>query len=163
MITIFSFGIDPYSLTNLSRDITPQLSNLFEVEPSDINFYASEGLFVHAGEIQNSWYTFIKVVLPKKLKIFQKEAAEIISNYYKYIVIHLEIVFEYYLEEEREVFINSEYPLYLNEKNSVVAEDEIEFDDSISEDDDDYEEDSNEDDDLFTGDAFANIRDRLGD
>lgn len=147
MITVVTFGIDPYSLTQLSRDITPRLSSLFECTDNDINFYATEGLYVHNGVEQNTWYILIKVMLPRKLQIFQKEAAHIIANFYKNVAIHLEIIFEYYLSDEREVFINKDYPLYLNENNMVQAsEQEIETDDI---------------DDIYTGDAFEEYRSKL--
>lgn len=147
MVTLITFGIDPYSLRQLSSDITPGLSSLFECKKEDINFYATEGLFVHDGVEQNTWYVLIKVMLPRKLQIFQKEAAQIISNFYKDVAIHLEIVFEYYLSDEREIFINNDYPLYLNENNIVEAsEDEIGGDDE---------------EDIYTGDAFENYRSKL--
>lgn len=147
MITLVTFGIDPYSLRQLSREIAPGLTALFECKEDDINFYATEGLFVHNGVEQNTWYVVIKVMLPRKLQIFQKEAAHIINNFYKNVAIHLEIIFEYYLSDEREIFINKDYPLYLNENNLVeTSEDEIETDDV---------------DDIYTGDAFENYRDKF--
>ena len=147
MITLFTFGIDPYSLRQLSADITPKLSQLFECKREDINFYATEGLFVHDGVEQNTWYILVKVMLPRKLQIFQKEAASIIANFYKNVVINLEIIFEYYLSDEREVFINHDYPLYLDENNMVEASDETIGDDDIE--------------DIYTGDAFENYRDKF--
>lgn len=146
MITIFTFGIDPYSLRQLSRDITPQLSSFFEVDKEEINFFGNEGLFVHEGIEQNTWYVFIKVVLPRKLQIFQKEAEKIITNFFKFVTIHIEIIFEYYLSEERSVFINSDYPKYLTESNTVDIEDEAA--------EEDYQ-------DIYTGDAFESIRGKL--
>ena len=147
MVTLVTYGIDPYSLTQLSTDVTPQLANLFECDKSEINFYATEGLFVHDGVEQNTWYVVVKVMLPRKLQIFQKEASQIIANFYKYVVIHLEIIFEYYLSDEREVFINNEYPRYLNSNNIVEASE-----DTIG--GDEYE-------DIYTGDAFENYRDKF--
>ena len=86
-------------------------------------------------------------MLPRKLQIFQKEAASIIANFYKNVVINLEIIFEYYLSDEREVFINHDYPLYLDENNMVEASDETIGDDDIE--------------DIYTGDAFENYRDKF--
>lgn len=145
MITIITYGIDPYSLRQLSTDLTPSLSNLLEVKDDDINFYATEGLMVHMGVEQNTWNILIRIVLPRKLQIFQKEVSSLLINYYKKISIHMNIIFSYYLSDEIETYINKEYPLYLNEDN-VVEEDfeEIEGDD-----------------DIYTGDAFESIKDKL--
>lgn len=145
MITIFSYGIDPYSLRQLSLDVTPSLANLCEVKPEEINFYATEGLFVHEGVEQNTWYIMIKVVLPRKLQILQKEIGELLNNYFKKIAIHMDIIFDYYLSDESASFKNEEYPRYLSEDNLVEEdEEEIEGDEEI-----------------YTGDAFASIRDKL--
>ena len=69
MITLVTFGIDPYSLRQLSREITPGLTALFECKEDDINFYATEGLFVHNGVEQNTWYVVIKVMLPDRKSV----------------------------------------------------------------------------------------------
>jgi hypothetical protein len=142
MITVIILGIDPYQLRDLSRDLTKPLANICEVSEDDINFYAPEGLLVHNGVEQNTWNVQIRVVAPRKVQVLQKEIAKTIAGFMSHIAIHTTIVFAYYLSDERETFINKEYPLFLDEKNSVVTED--------------ITEDDNEDD-VFTGNIFEKV------
>src|SRR5574344_1643987 len=113
MITIVILGIDPYGLCDLSRDLTSPIANLCEVKPQDINFYAPEGLLVHNGVAQNSWNSFVKVIAPKKVQVLQKDIAKIISTFLSSLSIHCEIVFSYYLHDEREVFVNKDYSRFI--------------------------------------------------
>ena len=122
MITIIVLGIDPYLLRDLSRDLTKPLSSLCEVSEDDIDFYAPEGLLVHKGVEQNTWNVKVRVVAPRKVQVLQKQIAKTIAEFLSHAVIHITIVFSYYLSDEREVFINKEYPLYMDEKNSVIFE-----------------------------------------
>ena len=63
MVFVEIFGIDPYMLRQVSRDLTPKLAKICETDENSINFYAPEGLLVHNGVEQNAWNITIKVLM----------------------------------------------------------------------------------------------------
>ncbi len=148
MVLVEVFGIDPYSLRQVSKDLTPKLSEVCEVSKDEINFYGTEGLLVHDGVEQNTWNIVIKVVLLRRLQVIQKEISKLLVEYFKDIAIHVTVIYSYYLQEEKYVYKNEEYPLFLTEKNIVEEDDEFEDDDNI--------------DDIYTGDAFKDFKDKVG-
>lgn len=147
MITVKIIGIDPYSLRNLSKDLTGELANLCEVDEKDINFYAPEGLLVHDGVEQNTWNVHVNVEAPRKIKVLEQQIADVLAGYVKHIAIHVTVIFNYYLAEERHEYINKEYPVYLTEENEVTIEEENSENDNLEE--------------VYTGNVFENIEEKL--
>lgn len=146
MVNINIYGIDPYLLYQLSRDITSQLASIYEIEEKDITFFAPEGLLVHSGADQNNYNINVIVNAPRKVQVLQKEATKILVAYLSKVVVNIDIIYSYYLMEERETHIVNNYPLFICEKNSV-----------------DIEENENENfENLYDGDIFASIKDKLG-
>lgn len=143
MITIVVLGIDPYNLLEVSKDLTNALAQICEVEENDINFYAPEGLMIHNGHEQNMWNVLVKVTLPKKLQILQKDIAKVISSFISNFVIHSEIIFSYYSQDDREVFINRSYPLFIEDKNVLEVEE------------------PNEKSEVYEGDMFENFEEKI--
>lgn len=149
MITFITYGVDPYTLGKISGEATAKFADLFETTEDNINFFATDGIFYHNGIEQNTWYVLVKVLLPRKLQIFQKDACKILRSAFDIVCIHMEVVFEYYSVDDREVLTNKDYPKYLTSSNLVdIAEDSL-FDDE-------------DEDDLFDGDAFEDYKEKLG-
>ncbi|MEG0034031.1 MAG: hypothetical protein RR578_03085 [Bacilli bacterium] len=151
MITVKIVGIDPYSLTQISKEMTDELANLCEVDSDEVNFYAPEGLVVHNGVEQNTRYVTAYVEAPRKIKVLENQIAECVARYLQHIAINVIVLFNYYLTEERHVFFNEEYPRYMAVNNTVNIE-EDEFDD---------EEKDEEIEEIYTGNVFENLGDKL--
>ena len=70
MINITFYGIDPYMLRGLSKDLTEKVANLCEVSKEDILFMSSDGLLCFNGVEQDDWYALIYVDMPHELEVF---------------------------------------------------------------------------------------------
>ena len=142
MITVSILGLDPYLVRQISKDLTPRLSDIYECHKDDVDFYAPECLFIHDGVEQNTWNVLVRVHAPLKVKVMEKEVARIIHEFMKDACINLAIEFYYYSQDNRYEFIDPTHPRFMTEENSV----EIDQDDSLEEDlrderdDEDYEE-----------------------
>lgn len=119
MITIKIYGIDPYLLNDLSRDITEKIANLYEISKDEINFYAPECLYVHNGVDQNTYNILVEIHAPKKVSVLEEDAYKIIENYIKNVTVHLECVFYYFSIDNYHKYENEDYPRYMDEENSV--------------------------------------------
>jgi hypothetical protein len=165
MITITLYGIDPYLLRDLSRDLTDKLADLYEVEKDDIDFFAPEGLLAHDGVEQNLWNVIVHVNAPKKVSVLQNQAAELIAAYVKNVCVNLAIEFYYYSQDDRYEYLSKDSPRFQTEENSVYVE-EGEEDDSDEDKDDDGCDECDHDDDKeepYLGDAFADFNKKMGD
>lgn len=147
MITIFIYGIDPYLLRNLSKELTPKLADIYEVKREEINFFAPEGLFVHEGIEQNTWNGVITVLAPLKVKILEQQVYRVIEEYIKDLLLHFEAIFNYYSTDNYHIYNNADFPRYLNEENKEVE--------------DEYEVDEIEEDELFQENAFAEFEESI--
>ena len=150
MVFVEIFGIDPYMLRQVSRDLTPKLAKICETDENSISFYAPEGLLVHNGVEQNAWNITIKVFMNYKYQIHRKEIIDLLVSSFSKIAIHITVAFTYHQKEEVYGFVNSDYPLFLTE-NNIVDEDDEEFED-------DDVDDLN---DVFSGNAFEGFEDKL--
>lgn len=124
MIRISILGVDPYLVRQLSKDLTPKLSELLEVKKDDIWFYAPECLLIHDGVEQNIWNVLVKVSAPEKVKPLQDKMAELIRYYVSEMCVHIMIEFDYYNQDNSYVFTKKDHPLYMTESNTVIEDDE---------------------------------------
>lgn len=145
MINIFVYGVDQFLVGDLSKEITPLLSKLYEVEEDDINFIAPNNMVFHKGVEQTSWKGLIKVEAPEELERVQKQASELLLHCLDEVCINMEVIFAYYCRHDRFVKYNEKYPKYLTEENTVNID--TEYDENMTEGD--------RDDEIFTGDIFA--------
>jgi hypothetical protein len=122
MITISIYGIDPYLLRQISREMTPKLADIFECNKDDIDFYAPEGLFVHDGVEQNTRNILVRVNAPLKVKVMEKKAVEILRRFLKDACVHFSVEFYYYSEDDRYEFIDEKSPRFMTEDNSAYVE-----------------------------------------
>ena len=151
MITLYFYGLDQYIVGNLSRDMTHNLSELYEVSEDDINFIAPNDMLFHKGVDQTSWNLLVKVYAPKKLLVLQNEAAEIIMQMVQGPTIHVAVEFYYYSSDNRYERINKDYPRFITEDNEIEIEDEYS--------DEGYTEGEGEDE-VYTGDIFEDFKNK---
>ena len=150
MITIIMFGLDQFVVGRLSRELTPNLAKLYEVNDDDINFVAPNDLIFHKGVEQTSWNLLIHVHAPKKTALVQDDVAKYLLESIGDVAINKTVEFYYYQEENRYEKINEDYPRYISEDNLINVDDE------------EYDEDMQEgegDDEIYTGDIFEDLKD----
>ena len=150
MITITIYGLDQFVVGNLSRELTPLVAKLYEVEEDEVNFIAPQAMVFHKGTEQTSWNILIKVNAPKKVTVLQDQMAELMLHGIGEVAIHVHVEFTYYSQDDRYTKINPSYPRYISDENLVDVDDE-------------YPEDIEEgegDDELYTGDIFEGLRDK---
>ena len=153
MITISILGIDPYLIRQISREATKTIANLYEVPEDEVNFFAYEGLLVHAGNEQNLWNVIVRVKAPDVYKNVEKAMFELLKNYLTDVCFHFTLEFEYYHLNSVYKHINDEFDLYFTEKESSYEDDEHDEDKSDEEDEVPSEEE------LYLGNAFKGIID----
>ncbi len=150
MITITIYGLDQFVVGNLSRELTPLVAKLYEVDEDEINFIAPQAMVFHKGTEQTSWNILIRVNAPKKVSVLQDQMAELMLHGIGEVAIHVNVEFTYYSQDDRYTKINPSYPRYISEENLVDIDDEYP---------EDIEEGEGEDE-LYTGDIFEGLRDK---
>jgi len=148
MITLTIYGLDQYIVGRLSREMTHNLADLYEVSEDDINFIAPNNMVFHNGVEQTSWNALVRVHLPKKVMVLQDDAAKLIMDMIQGPTINVAVEFYYYSEDNRYEKINEDYPSFITDDNLVDV-------------DEDYEEtqyiEGDGKDEVFTGDIFKNF------
>lgn len=148
MITLTIYGLDQFVVGQLSKEMTHNLADLYEVSEDDINFIATSNMVFHKGVEQTSWNALVRVHLPKKVMILQDDAAKLIMDMIQGPTINVAVEFYYYSEDNRYEKINEDYPRFITDDNLVDAED-------------DYEEtqyiEGDGKDEVFTGDIFKDF------
>lgn len=147
MITLTYYGLDQYIVGRLSREMTPLLAELFETSQDDINFVAPNVMVFHQGVDQTSWNTLVRVHLPKKYMVLQKEAAELIMSMSLGPTINIAVEFYYYSSDNRYEKINEDYPHFITEDNLV----------DVSEEYDSQLDEGEGEDEVYTDDIFADF------
>ena len=147
MITITIYGLDQFVVGNLSRELTPLIAKLYEVDEDEVNFIAPNAMMFHKGVEQTSWNILILVDAPKKVSVLQDHMAELMLHGIGDVAIHVTVEFKYYSEDDRYTKINPDYPRYISEENLVDVDNEYP---------EDLEEGENEDQ-IYTGDIFAGL------
>jgi hypothetical protein len=135
---------------NLSRELTPLVAKLYEVDEDEVNFIAPQAMVFHKGTEQTSWNILIRVNAPKKVSVLQDQMAELMLHGIGEVAIHVNVEFTYYSQDDRYTKINPSYPRYISEENLVDIDDEYP---------EDIEEGEGEDE-LYTGDIFEGLRDK---
>ena len=148
MVTISIYGLDQYTVGHYSKDHTKNLANLLEVSEDNVSFYAPNAYVFHNGVEQTSWNAIVRVDAPKKLAVLQEDVARVIMQLVKGTTIHVQVVFNYFSQDNFYESINDDYPRYIEEKNIV----EVDYDDS-----DVNIEEGEGDDQIFTGDIFKDF------
>ena len=147
MISLTVYGLDQFVVGKLSREMTSALADLYEVDKEEILFIAPENMIFHNGVEQTSWNALVKVDAPKKVSVLQEDAARLIMNLVKGPTIHVQVVFNYFSQDNFYENLNEDYPRYIENENLVNFDEE--YDENI--------EEGEGDDQIFTGDIFKDF------
>ena len=147
MISITINGLDQFVVGRLSRELTPSLAKLYQVDEGEINFIAPNTMVFHNGVEQTSWNIYLEVLAPRKYEDMQEEAADFLLESIGDLAINKTLTFVYYETDARYQKLNNEYPRYIASDNLVDIDDEY---------DEDMEE-GEEADQIYTGDIFQDF------
>ena len=147
MISLTVYGLDQFVVGKLSREMTSALADLYECDKEEILFIAPENMVFHNGVEQTSWNALVKVDAPKKVSILQEDAARLIMNMVKGPTIHVQVVFNYFSQDNFYENLNDDYPRYIENENLVNFDEE--YDENL--------EEGEGDDQIFTGDIFKDF------
>ena len=145
MITISILGLDQYIVGRLSRDLTTNISKLYEVTEDDVIFVAPNNMVFHKGVEQTSWNVIVKVHAPMKVHIFQDEMANLLTIGLKEVAINTIVEFTYYSQDNRYESINKDYPRYISESNLSDLDLDISYEEDV------------DDEDIYDGDVFEEL------
>ena len=149
MIALTIYGLDQFVVGRLSREMTPALADIYECDKEEIIFIAPESMVFHNGVEQTSWNAVVKVDAPKKVAVLQDDVAKLIMSSIKGLSINVQVVFNYFSQDNFYESLNDDYPRYIENENLVNFEDEN-YDENI--------EEGEGDDQIFTGDIFKDFR-----
>ena len=149
MIALTIYGLDQFVTGRLSREMTPALADLYECDKEEIIFIAPESMVFHNGVEQTSWNAVVKVDAPKKVAVLQDDVAKLIMSMVKGLTINVQVVFNYFSQDNFYETLNDDYPRYIEDENLVNLESER-YDEDI--------EEGEGDDQIFTGDIFKDYR-----
>ncbi len=149
MITITFYGLDQFVVGNLSRELTPLVAKLYEVDEDEVIFVASNAMVFHKGTEQTSWNILIHVNAPKKVMVLQEQMSQLMLHGIGEVAIHVTVEFYYYSPADRYQRINPDYPRFIADENLVGVDDEYPEDIEEGEDDDQ----------IYTGDIFEGLGD----
>ena len=147
MISLIVYGLDQFVVGKLSREMTSALADLYECDREEILFIAPENMIFHNGVEQTSWNALVKVDAPKKVSVLQEDAARLIMNMVKGPTIHVQVVFNYFSQDNFYENLNDDYPRYIENENLVNFDED--YDENI--------EEGEGDDQIFTGDIFKDF------
>lgn len=147
MINIFVYGLDQFVVGDVSRDLTPLVARLYEVEEDEVNFIAPNDMVFHNGVEQTSWRVIIEVRAPEEFDKFQNQAKDLIMHFISGVAVHVEVTFIYYGYHDHFVKLNPEYPHYLTEEDR--EEDEV-YSEEMEEGEDEGQ--------IYTGDIFEGLK-----
>lgn len=132
MILISILGLDQFVVGHYSKDHTKNIADLLETSCDNVNFYAPYAYMFHEGVEQTSWDVLVRVHLPSKYQVFEKQ----LSNYFlKTMVdfaINVTVNFEYFDEHHEYQRLSDKYQRFLT-------------DDNLKSDDEEYDEDYHDD------------------
>ena len=149
MIAIEIQGLDQFVVGNLSKELTPLVAKLYEVDEDEVVFISPNSMVFHKGVEQTSWNIIIKVLAPKKVSVLQDQMSQLMLHGIGEVAIHVTVLFEYYSSDDKYQKINPDYPRFITEANLVdLQEDEYVDEDSES---------GEEDDEIYTGDIFEGL------
>lgn len=147
MITLIVYGLDQFVVGDLSRDMTPGLAKLYEVDEENIVFIAPQNMVFHKGVEQTSWNVLIHIHAPMKVTVLQDQVSDFIIASIGEIAIHKTLEFYYYSQDNRFEKIDETYPRFMSDDNLVDVDAEY---------NEDLEEGEDEDQ-IYTGDIFSDL------
>ena len=147
MITVTFYGLDQFVVGKLSRELSPLVAKLYEVDEDDVIFVAPQTMIFHKGTEQTSWNILIHVNAPKKVSVLQDQMAQLMLHGIGDVAIHVTVEFYYYSQDDRYQKINPDYPRFITDENLVDIDNE--YDEGM--------EEGEDDDQIYTGDIFEGL------
>ena len=142
-------GLDQFVVGNLSKELTPLVAKLYEVEENEVVFLSPQTMVFHKGVEQTSWNIIIEVKAPQQFAHVQDKMADLLLHGIGEVAIHVNVFFSYFSADDFYKKVNDDYPLYITEANIVDFQEEDEFDED--------DEDDEEEEDIYTGDIFEGL------
>ena len=149
MIIVEMSGLDQFVVGNLSKELTPLVAKLYEVEENEVVFLSPQTMVFHKGVEQTSWNIVIEVKAPQQFAHVQDKMADLLLHGIGEVAIHVNVFFSYFSADDFYKKVNDDYPLYITEANIVDFQEEDEFDED--------DEDDEEEEDIYTGDIFEGL------
>lgn len=132
MVNIITKGMDPFLAFEFDKKVSKKIAKLLKINDNDVNVIALESMIIHDGVDQSSMHLMVEVEFEKKYDKYEEEIFKIIKDVSKEFTIHLHVYFKYLEKEHCYENLDHQYPLYLDETNTVdVEETEVE-DESIN-------------------------------
>ena len=140
MITVSILGMDYYEAIRRTKPLHRKLVDAYGIEENELEFFAPESFIIHDGFEQTSFRLNIKVEAPEEFMYKEEEIAAIIKDALKDVAIHKRILFTYFDPIHEYLDIDESYPEYMNDDNTVKAEDEHDHEEEEQEYRETYEE-----------------------
>ena len=147
MINVNVYGLDQFVVGDLSKEISPKLAKLYEVEEEEVFFTSTNNMVFHDGLDQTAWRVIIEVNAPKKVEVLQDQVVELLQHYFSTVGIHIEYIFKYFSVDHYVKKINPDYPLFMRDDNIVNLESEYT----------EEMEEGEEEDQIYTGNIFDDM------
>ena len=147
MVSVTFIGLDQFIVGDVSRDITPLISKIYETSEDEVDFIAPSVMYFHNGVDQTSWNVLMIVHAPVSKMDKEEEMRDLLFNCLGNNAIHVVVEFHYYQEGRRYYSFNEDYPRFMKEDNIVNFDEE---------DSSDLEE-GDGDEEIYTGDIFKDI------
>jgi len=153
MVVIKTYGLDPYLIKDLSKDLNSKLIEIYENKKEEIVFLGIEGLFYYDGNEQNSWNIVIEVNSNKIYKELENKIKKVLIHYFSEASINIDLFFNYFDEINHHQYLNPKYDRFLKEKEDIK-------DDFNEEENYSYSEDIDEED-IYLDDAFKGFEEKI--
>ena len=160
MILITIYGLDRFVVGRLSRELSRNLAQAYEVSEDEFLFVGTENMVFHQGYEQTSWNVILKIEAPENLHDLEETAKEVLLDGLKPYAINVSLLFSYFHKEHSHLEENKDYPRFISGENVVEVEDEeYEYDDDEEDEEHHHHHHDDEDDEetLFTGDIFEGL------
>lgn len=141
MITISLLGMDSYLAIELTKKLHKGLVSIYRCNEDDLIFYAPQSFLIHDGFEQTSFRLNVTIEAPEEYEELENDIKDFLFENLGDTAIHTRILFRYFEPEHEYLNIDESYPLYMNDSNTIKADDhDDEIDETNEEDEEEYEE-----------------------
>ena len=164
MITIQILGLDQFVVGRYSREHSGSIAQLFQCGEEDVSFFAPDAMMFHNGVEQTSWNVLVIVLAPHRFAKSEQDVSDYIGRTLNNFAINIQVIFQYYEEENRHVYRNTEFPPFITQDEiretgasmrfgDLPEEEEIEEDSETGSSEEGEEE-------VYLGNAFEGFEER---
>lgn len=123
MITVSILGMDYYEAIAKTKLLHKKLVEAYQIDDDELEFFAPESFIIHDGHEQTSFRLNIKVEAPYTQQDKEELVKDIIFDALKDVAVHFHLLFTYFDPEHEYFKIDDSYPMYMNDHNTVKADD----------------------------------------